>query len=96
MIRSDARPDQIRIMARGKGMRTMPEDALDRVKSGFTSLDEILRVITFEEFSAAHCSNCSREQAEMFLFCPYCGAKRGSHVVRGLVPVHAGPGDNFS
>lgn len=96
MIRSDARPDQMRIMARGKGMRTMQEDALDRVKAGLTSLDEILRVITFEEFSGARCSKCSRELAEMFLFCPYCGTKRCSNVVPDPVPVHAGPGGDFS
>ena len=96
MIRSDARPDQIRIMARGKGMRTMQEDALDRVKAGLTSLDEILRVITFEEFSGARCTKCSRELAEMFLFCPYCGTKRCSSVAPDLVPVHACPGGDFS
>jgi type II secretory ATPase GspE/PulE/Tfp pilus assembly ATPase PilB-like protein len=96
MIRSDARPDQMRIMARGKGMRTMQEDALDRVKAGLTSLDEILRVITFEEFSGARCSKCSRELAEMFLFCPYCGTKRCSNVVPDPVPVHTGPGGDFS
>ena len=96
MIRSDARPDQIRVMARGKGMRTMQEDALDRVKAGFTSLEEVLRVITFEEFSGARCTKCSRELAEMFLFCPYCGTKRCAQVVPDLVPVHAGPGGDFS
>ncbi|MBZ5660271.1 MAG: Flp pilus assembly complex ATPase component TadA [Acidobacteriia bacterium] len=96
MIRTDTRPDQIRVIARGKGMRTMQEDALDRVKDGLTSLDEILRVITFEEFSGARCSKCSRELAEMFLFCPYCGTKRSSNVVSDPVPVHAGPGGDFS
>jgi type IV pilus assembly protein PilB len=96
LIRSDTRPDQIRVIARGKGMRTMQEDALDRVKDGLTSLDEILRVITFEEFSGARCSRCSRELAEMFLFCPYCGTKRCSNVIPDPVPVHAGPGGDFS
>ena len=96
LIRSDTRPDQIRITARGKGMRTMQEDALDRVKAGLTTLEEILRVITFEEFSGARCSKCSRELAEMFLFCPYCGTKRCSNVVLDPVPVHAGPGGEFS
>jgi type IV pilus assembly protein PilB len=96
MIRSDTRPDQIRVIARGKGMRTMQEDALDRVKAGLTSLDEILRVITFEEFSGARCSKCSRELAEVFLFCPYCGTKRSLNIVPDPVPVHAGPGGDFS
>jgi hypothetical protein len=74
----------------------MQEDALDRVKAGLTALEEILRVITFEEFSGARCSTCSRELAEMFLFCPYCGNKRCSTVVSHPVPVHAGQGGDFS
>jgi type II secretory ATPase GspE/PulE/Tfp pilus assembly ATPase PilB-like protein len=96
LIRTDARPDHIRIMARSKGMRTMQEDALDRVKAGLTTFDEILRVISFEDFRGARCSNCSREMPEMFLFCPYCGVKRRSNGVLQGVPVHAGPGGEFA
>jgi len=96
MIRSDARPDQIRIMARSKGMRTMQEDALDKVRSGLTTLEEVLRVITFEECSDLLCSKCSRQMAQTFLYCPYCGTKRRTNAVPDLTPVHAGRGGDFA
>jgi type IV pilus assembly protein PilB len=96
MIRSDARPDQIRIMERGKGMRTMQEDALDKVRAGLTTLEEVQRVITFEECTGLLCSKCSREMAQTFLYCPYCGTKRRANAVPDPIPVHAGRGGDFT
>jgi type IV pilus assembly protein PilB len=96
MIRSDARPDEIRIMTRSKGMRTMQEDALDKVRSGLTTLQEVLRVISFEGSSDLLCSKCSRHMAQTFLYCPYCGTKRRTNAVPDLTPVHAGRGGDFA
>jgi len=90
MIRSDARPDQIRVLSRGKGMRTMLGDALDKVRAGVTTLEEVLRVVPIEESDAVHCCNCDRELAHLFLFCPYCGTKR--RTTQASVPVLAGAG----
>jgi hypothetical protein len=94
MIRSDARPDQIRTLVRAKGMRTMREDALEKVREGLTTLDEILRVVPAEECAALRCAECSRELAQVFLFCPYCGVKRNASMRHEPVPVLAGPGGN--
>jgi len=96
MIRSDARPDQIRSLVRAKGMRTMREDALDKVRAGVTTIEEMLRVVPVEEFAAARCSQCSRELAQIFLFCPFCGAKRHAAVGHDSVPVHVGSGGDFA
>jgi len=79
-IRSGARPDELRTLARSSGMKTMQEDALDKARSGLTTLGELLRVIPFEHVTAARCEECRRELAQTFLFCPYCGARR--HVNR--------------
>lgn len=95
MIRSDARPDQIRVMARAKGMKTMREDALDKVAEGVTTLEEVLRVVPSEEPTSAHCHQCSRELAQTFLYCPYCGAKRRSSNASDSVLIHAGTGDEI-
>ena len=94
MIRSDARPDQIRALVRAKGMRTMREDALEKVREGLTTLDEILRVVPAEDIAASRCGQCSRDLAQIFLFCPFCGVKRHAAVSHESVPVFAGPGGN--
>jgi type IV pilus assembly protein PilB len=73
-VRSGMRDEEIRNMARSGGMRLMQEDALEKVKQGITTLDEVLRVVPFESVAAQRCRNCGKPLAPSFLFCPYCGA----------------------
>ncbi|MGI9104534.1 MAG: ATPase, T2SS/T4P/T4SS family [Terriglobales bacterium] len=73
-IRSGARDEEIRNLARSGGMRLMQEDALEKVKDGVTTLDEVLRVVPFDNAVTVRCRNCGRALAPSFLFCPYCGA----------------------
>jgi type IV pilus assembly protein PilB len=96
MIRSDARPDQIRSLVRARGMRTMHEDALDKVRAGLTTLDEVSRVVPVQEAPAVRCAHCSRELAQIFLFCPFCGTKRHAAANLDSVSVHTGPGGDFA
>ncbi len=72
-VRSGMRDEDIRNMARSGGMRLMQEDAMDKVKNGVTTLDEILRVVPFENVQALRCRTCGKSLAPAFLFCPYCG-----------------------
>jgi type IV pilus assembly protein PilB len=73
-VRSGMRDEEIRIMARSGGMRLMQEDAMEKVKMGLTTLDEVLRVVPFENVQAQRCRTCGKGLAPTFLFCPYCGA----------------------
>jgi hypothetical protein len=74
-IRSNFRDDEIRNLARSGGMKMMQEDALQKVKLGITTIDEVLRVVPFEQQSAvSRCRGCGKALAPAFLFCPYCGA----------------------
>ena len=73
-IRSGMRDEEIRNMARSGGMRLMQEDAMEKVKMGLTTLDEVLRVVPFENVQAQRCRTCGKGLAPTFLFCPYCGA----------------------
>jgi type IV pilus assembly protein PilB len=73
-VRSGVRDEDIRNMARSGGMRLMQEDALEKVKNGMTTLEEVLRVVPFENVQAHRCRNCGKALAPTFLFCPYCGA----------------------
>ncbi|HEV8525107.1 MAG TPA: ATPase, T2SS/T4P/T4SS family [Terriglobales bacterium] len=73
-IRSGHRDDEIRNLARSADMKIMQEDALEKVKAGVTSLEEVLRVVPFEYSSGTRCRTCGKTLAASFLFCPYCGA----------------------
>lgn len=75
-IRDGGRPDTIRALAAANGMRLMYEYALEHVRAGLTTLEEVQRVVPIAQVSAANCTSCSRELSPHFLFCPYCGEKR--------------------
>lgn len=77
-IRATGGPDELRAIARSSGMKSMQEDALEKVRDGLTTMQEILRVVPFDESSDTNCLDCGRTLAETFLFCPYCGSKRAA------------------
>jgi len=75
-IRSNAPPVEIRNAIRGLGIRSFQEEALEKVKAGLTSLEEVFRVIPFHSDVPAGCRVCKRHLNPDFLLCPYCGADR--------------------
>src|SRR6202047_860672 len=75
IVRTSGRTDEIRSLARNNGMKLMQEYALDLVRRGATTLDEVQRVVPFEQIRSAYCSGCQHELSAAFAFCPYCGAK---------------------
>jgi type IV pilus assembly protein PilB len=76
VVRSGGRNDEIHALAQHNGMRRMQEYALDLVCQGETTLEEVLRVVPFEQLLSAQCSACRRDLSPAFLFCPYCGERR--------------------
>ncbi|HUJ29862.1 MAG TPA: ATPase, T2SS/T4P/T4SS family [Candidatus Acidoferrum sp.] len=74
-VRSGGRNDEIRSLARHNGMKLMQEYALERVREGLTTLDEVLRVVPFERIRSSQCSACQHELSPDFNFCPYCGQR---------------------
>ena len=76
MIRSGARIDQIRDAARSNGMRRMQDDALDKLQTGITTVEEVRRVVPIETVAAGECSSCGSDLLHGFHYCPSCGAKR--------------------
>lgn len=77
-IRSGGRNDEIRTLARNSGMKLMQEYALDRVRTGETTLDEVMRVVPFDQIHATHCGACHHELSPAFVYCPYCGEKKSA------------------
>jgi type IV pilus assembly protein PilB len=75
VIRTSGNMDQIRETARSNGMRPMQEDAMDKLRSGLTTLEEILRVVPVESVTYSECANCSQHLLPGFKFCPYCGTQ---------------------
>jgi len=74
-IRSGGRNDEIRELARQNGMKLMQEYALERVRAGVTTIEEVLRVIPVEPIASSCCQTCGTDISSSFLFCPFCGAK---------------------
>ncbi|MGB6876138.1 MAG: ATPase, T2SS/T4P/T4SS family [Candidatus Acidiferrales bacterium] len=77
-VREGARNDEMRNLARSSGMKLMQEYALDRVKEGLTTIEEVARVIPFERIPSLVCGHCHRELQPSFSYCPYCGSPRVS------------------
>ncbi len=74
-IRSGLREDEIRDQARSRGIRMLYEDAVDKVRSGLTTLDEVARVVPFPLSTTNNCTSCEHPLAASFIFCPYCGQR---------------------
>ena len=72
-IHSQAASDVILAIARARGFRTLQEDALEKLKAGLTSLEEIQRVIPWDTIKSQRCPSCSNEIAAKVGFCPHCG-----------------------
>jgi hypothetical protein len=75
IVRTSGNVDQIRESARSNGMRLMQEDALEKVLSGTTTLDEIHRVVPMESMKHIECAKCNYHILPAFNFCPSCGTR---------------------
>jgi type IV pilus assembly protein PilB len=77
-VRSGNHNDQMRMLARHNGIKFMQEYALDLVREGVTTFEEVQRVVVLGHISTQACGSCARELSPNFAFCPYCGLKRHS------------------
>ena len=75
-IREGGHSDEIRTLARHAGMRLMQEYALEHVRDGLTTLEEVQRVVPFASVDTVSCASCGRELSAAYLFCPHCGKRR--------------------
>ncbi len=75
IIRTSGNIDQVREISRANGMRLMLEDAIDKLRMGTTTLEEIYRVVPTENVAHAECPECNQRILPAFKFCPHCGAR---------------------
>jgi len=71
LITSKASESDLRAAARQGGMKSLREDALDKVRAGITSPEEVLRVVQIDE-AEAPCPQCGALIESDFSTCPYC------------------------
>jgi type IV pilus assembly protein PilB len=74
-IRDGKRNEEIRALARRNGMKLMQEFALEHVRQGLTTLEEVQRVVPIEQIATTNCAACQQEVPVGFAFCPSCGEK---------------------
>jgi len=80
---------QLRDIALASGMITLGEDGLAKVKSGVTTPEELLRVVTEVREMRTVCTGCGAAVGVDFVACPQCGKRQGggcSHCGRALQP----------
>jgi type IV pilus assembly protein PilB len=75
IVRTSGDVGQIRDTARSNGMRLIQEDALEKVLTGLTTLDEIVRVVPTENIPLMECPKCNEHIVPSFKYCPHCGTK---------------------
>jgi type IV pilus assembly protein PilB len=88
-IASRASEAQIRDAAVAGGMVSLGEDGLSKVKSGVTTPEELLRVVTEVREVRTLCSGCGSAVGVDFVACPHCGKRQGGgcpHCGRSLQP----------
>lgn len=79
LIHNGASENEMRAVLFGKDGRTMLSSAIDSVKEGITSPEEVLRVIPAEEGAAPEgesrntCPSCNKSIQVEWQACPHCG-----------------------
>ncbi len=89
LISAKAGEDQLREAAVSGGMITLGEDGLAKVKSGVTTPEELLRVVTEVREMRTLCSGCGTAVGVDFNACPHCGKRVGGgcpHCGRAMQP----------
>jgi predicted RNA-binding Zn-ribbon protein involved in translation (DUF1610 family) len=73
LIAAGAAESMIRAAAVESGMTPIGEDGLVKVMAGETSLEELRRVVFYEEEAARLCPSCRQTAAAEYHYCPHCG-----------------------
>ena len=73
LVSANASESDLRQLAVAEGMISLARAALEKVKAGVTTLDELYRVVETEEDYAAVCPKCSEALGPGFVMCPSCG-----------------------
>lgn len=73
LVTANASETDIRQMALSKGMTTLGQAGLEKVKAGLTTLSELYTVVESEEEFGAACPKCGAAVGADFVACSECG-----------------------
>jgi type II secretory ATPase GspE/PulE/Tfp pilus assembly ATPase PilB-like protein/FixJ family two-component response regulator len=90
LIGADYKESDLLNLARTNGMRTLLEDGLEKVQRGWTTLEEIVRVIGPTVRLERSCEACGKNIDSKFLFCPHCGSFRHNCCKSCRMPLEEG------
>ncbi|MGH7894733.1 MAG: ATPase, T2SS/T4P/T4SS family [Candidatus Binatia bacterium] len=93
MIESGAAESSVRQEARVEGYSTLTQDAVQKLTSGVTTGEEILRVVQIASNELV-CSACQKTFADGQPKCPHCGAATGAPATSAS-PAAATPARSF-
>jgi rRNA maturation endonuclease Nob1 len=71
------------------GMKSMQEDALEKIAQGITSVEEVMRVVPMETRGQAQCVGCGRGIMRNLNFCPHCGSRQEIEMRPGIPAAHS-------
>lgn len=89
LIKHGASELELRNLLAEEGGRLLMQVALERVRAGITSPDEIARVIRPEE-GVSFCPRCRHRVEQRFRSCPFCGVQLRSECAVCHAPLQAG------
>ena len=73
LVASGAQESMIRQAAAEEGMTSIGQDGMKKILAGETSLEELQRVVYYEEEMARVCPNCHEGASAEHRYCPHCG-----------------------
>ncbi|MBP2674928.1 MAG: type secretion system protein GspE, partial [Deltaproteobacteria bacterium] len=73
LISLNSTESELRQAALSRGMVTLGQNALEKVVSGVTTVDEVFRVVASESDFASACPHCATPLEAEFIMCPTCG-----------------------
>ncbi len=73
MIHKGATEPELLHTAMITGMTTLLDDAVEKLKKGITSCEEVLRVFGPQNTMEIACRFCSALMEQRYTYCPYCG-----------------------
>lgn len=72
-IHQDMTESELKKTARWFGVKSLYEDAVDKIREGTTTCEEVLRVLGPQKNLSIQCPECKREMEEKHPNCPFCG-----------------------
>jgi len=76
LISSKSPESVLRTAAENQGLKSLLHDALDKIRMGITTKEEVYRVVETQDINLYDCPNCGNSISADYVLCPHCGLKQ--------------------